>query len=46
MGEAKRGFSAVWRMLQAVAGIEVARSAITQRFGAGSANMMERARVK
>ena len=42
MGEAKRGFATVWRMLQAVARIEVARSAVTQRFGAGSAQLMER----
>jgi IS4 transposase len=28
-------------MLQAVAGVEVARSAVTQRFGAGSAKLME-----
>ncbi|MGC9420660.1 MAG: hypothetical protein ACP5EN_16975, partial [Rhodovulum sp.] len=38
--EAKRGFASVWRMLSAAAGINVARSAVTQRFGAGSAAMM------
>ena len=42
MGECKRGFATVWRMLQAVAGVEVARSAVTQRFGSGSAKLMER----
>ena len=33
--EAKRGFATVWRLLAAAAGIEVARSAVTQRFGEG-----------
>ncbi len=41
VAEGKRGFAAVWRMLTAAAGIEVARSAVTQRFGEGSAKMME-----
>jgi len=41
--EAKRGFASVWRLLAAACGIEVARSAVTQRFGAGSAKLMEAA---
>jgi IS4 transposase len=40
--EAKRGFAGLWRMLGAAAGIVVARSAVTQRFGKGSATLMER----
>lgn len=39
--EGKRGFASVWRLLAAAAGVEVARSAVTQRFGAGSARLME-----
>lgn len=39
--EAKRGFACVWRLLNAAAGIEVARSAVTQRYGPGSAQMMQ-----
>jgi len=41
LGEGKRGFAAVWRMLTVGAGVDVARSAVTQRFGEGSAKMME-----
>jgi len=40
--EAKRGFAGVWRLLAAAAGVDVARSAVTQRFGQGSAALMER----
>jgi putative transposase len=40
--EGRRGFAPVWRLLAAVAGIEVARSAVTQRFGRGSAALLER----
>lgn len=40
--EAKRGFAGVWRLLTAAAGVDVARSAVTQRFGQGSAALMER----
>jgi len=39
--EAKRGFATVWRLLTAAAGVEVARSAVTQRFGEGSAKLMQ-----
>jgi len=39
--ECKRGFASVWRLLGAVAQREVARSAVTQRFGAGSARLLE-----
>ncbi len=39
--EFKRGFASVWRLLAAVADIEVARSAVTQRFGPGSAALLE-----
>ena len=39
--ETKRGFASVWRMLSAAAGINVARSAVTQRFGKGSAAMLQ-----
>lgn len=42
MVEGKRGFAGVWRVLTAAAGIEVARSAVTQRFGPGSAKLMEK----
>jgi len=41
--EAKRGFATVWRLLAAAAGVEVARSAVTQRFGEGSAKLMQEA---
>ena len=41
MAEGKRGFASVWRLLAAAAGVEVARSAVTQRFGDGSAQLME-----
>ena len=39
--EGKRGFASVWRLLGAVAGRDVARSAVTQRFGPGSAKLLE-----
>ena len=39
--EGKRGFAGVWRLLAAAAGVIVARSAVTQRFGAESAQMLE-----
>jgi hypothetical protein len=39
--EGKRGFAGVWRLLGAAAGIKVARSAVTQRFGKGSAKLLE-----
>ncbi len=39
--EGRRGFAPVWRLLGAVAGIDVARSAVTQRFGEGSAALLE-----
>ena len=39
--EGKRGFASVWRLLEAAAKVEVARSAVTQRFGPGSARLME-----
>jgi len=39
--ESKRGFASVWRLLAAAADIQVARSAVTQRFGAGSAELMQ-----
>lgn len=39
--EHKRGFASVWRLLGTVAGIDVARSAVTQRFGPGSASLLE-----
>jgi putative transposase len=39
--EGKRGFASVWRLLAAASGVEVARSAVTQRFGPGSARLME-----
>ena len=39
--ECKRGFASVWRLLAAVADVVVARSAVTQRFGAGSARLLE-----
>jgi putative transposase len=40
--EDKRGFASVWRLLGSAAGVEVARSAVTQRFGPGSAALLER----
>jgi hypothetical protein len=39
--EQKRGFASVWRILIAVAGVHVARSAVTQRFSSGSAALLE-----
>lgn len=39
--EGKRGFASVWRLLAIGAGIEVARSAVTQRFDEDSARFME-----
>lgn len=39
--EGKRGFATVWRVLAAAAGVEVARSAVIQRFGRGSAALLE-----
>lgn len=39
--EGKRGFAGVWRLLGATAKIKVARSAVTQRFGKGSAKLLE-----
>jgi putative transposase len=41
MAEGKRGFASVWRLLAAAVGVKVARSAVTQRFGAGSASLFE-----
>ena len=41
MLEDKRGFASIWRLLASAAGIVVARSAVTGRFGQGSARMME-----
>jgi len=41
VAEGKRGFASVWRLLEAASGVEVARSAVTQRFGPGSAKLME-----
>ncbi len=38
--EAKRGFASVWRVFGAATGQDTARSAITQRFGDGSAKLM------
>lgn len=40
--EGKRGFASVWRLLGAAAGVDVARSAVTQRFGEGSERLMEK----
>ena len=39
--EAKRSFATVWRFLLSAFGINVARSAVTQRFDKGSADLME-----
>lgn len=39
--EGKRGFASIWRLLAAASGVEVARSAVTQRFGVGSSKLME-----
>jgi hypothetical protein len=39
--EAKRGFASVWRLMAAAADINVVRSAVTQRFGKGSADMLQ-----
>lgn len=44
--EAKRGFATVWRLLAAAAGVEVARSAVTQRFGEGSAELLKQVFTK
>ena len=44
--EGKRGFASVWRVLAAAAGVEVARSAVTQRFGEGSAKLLEQVFVR
>jgi len=44
--EGRRGFSGVWRLLAAGAGVDVARSAVTQRFGEGSANLLEQLFVR
>jgi IS4 transposase len=41
MVEHKRGFAAIWRVLTTLAGVEVARSAVTQRFTAGAAALLE-----
>lgn len=41
MIEVKRGFASVWRVLTAVVGVGVVRSAVTQRFGPGSAGLLE-----
>lgn len=39
--EGKRGFASVWRLLEAAANVTVARSAVTQRFGSASANLLQ-----
>ncbi len=39
--EAKRGFASVWRLFGAATGVVTVRSAMTQRFGEGSANLMK-----
>jgi len=39
--EHKRGFASVWRVLTTIVGISTARSAVTQRFGPGSAALLE-----
>jgi hypothetical protein len=39
--EGKRGFAAIWRLLAAAVKVVVARSAVTQRFGEGSAKLMQ-----
>lgn len=39
--EHKRGFASIWRLLAAMADVEVARSAVTQRFGEGAAKLLE-----
>jgi IS4 transposase len=38
--EGKRGFASVWRVLTAATGRAVVRSAVTQRFGEGSASLL------
>lgn len=38
--EGKRGFASVWRVLTAATGSTVVRSAVTQRFGEGSASLL------
>ena len=40
--EGKRSFAAIWRLMIAAAGVKVARSAVIQRIGAGSAELMEK----
>lgn len=40
--EAKRGFASVWRVFNAATGLNVVRSAVTQRFGKGSAELLKR----
>lgn len=42
IGENKRGFASVWRLLTAANGVELARSAVTQRFGDASARLLEK----
>ena len=39
--ESVRSFATVWRVLLSVVGLRLARSAVTQRFSAGSARLME-----
>jgi putative transposase len=39
--ESRRSFASVWRFLLSTFGIDVARSAVTQRFDQGSADLME-----
>jgi hypothetical protein len=39
--ESKRGFASVWRVLCAATGRDFARSAVTQRFGSGSAELLK-----
>ena len=39
--EQKRSFATVWRLMGAAARLKVVRSAVTQRFGTGSAKLME-----
>lgn len=40
--EGKRSFASIWRLMIFAAGVDVARSAVTQRFGSGSAQLMEK----
>ena len=39
--EHKRGFAAIWRVFTMLAGVHVARSAVTQRFTEGAAALLE-----